>query len=180
MMALAVLALATATPPPQPPLPPAPHTIKAPAVAAPTWLLLAGGQAQVMADFQAAQAKRGSLEGRWRLANAGGIGLYLFQLADPGGLPDPRAARPNARGIEGAWLDLSRKQSPDGVGLLASVRRDQGHLTLTFVEGPARATRTIVLQAVDGAWRGGMTIGQGTAKVSMTREPALGPEPTRP
>jgi hypothetical protein len=180
MMAMAVLALATATLPPRPPLPPAPHMLKAPAVDAPAWLALAGGQAQVMADFQAAQARRGALEGRWRLTDARGDGLYLFQLADPGGLADPRAARPKAPGIEGAWLDLSRKQFSNGAGVLASVRRSQGRLTLTFFEGPSRAARTIILQAADGAWRGGMTTGQETVDVSMTQEPALGPEPTGP
>ncbi len=64
MITLVVLALATgdAAPVPEP----------EPPVAAVTD---AGGAVQVMADFRAAQALRGPLEGRWRIARPDGTAL---------------------------------------------------------------------------------------------------------
>src|SRR5579859_4290776 len=49
-------------------------------------------QAAVQAAYAAAQARRGGLDGRWRLTGADGQPLYIFQFTDPGPSPDPRSS----------------------------------------------------------------------------------------
>jgi hypothetical protein len=154
MIALAALALATAQAPPAPP------------AAAPD---KSGGAAQVMAGFRTAEALRGALDGRWRITSRKGEGLYLIQLADPDGRADPAASAPDTP--EGAWLDLRRAQSMEGVGYLAAAKRVGPSLTLLFFEGQGGA-RTIELRPDSrGRWRGELVADRERSPVVMNREP---------
>jgi hypothetical protein len=160
MIALAALALATAQAPPGPAPQPA-------AQAAPPDNL--GGAVQVIAGFNAAEAERGPLDGRWRVTGRGGEGLYLIQLADPDGRADANATAPGAP--EGAWLDLRRAQSLEGAGYLAAAKREGARLTLVFFEGAGGAL-TIELRADGrGGWRGDLVADRGRSPVAMRREP---------
>jgi hypothetical protein len=166
MIALAVLALAMAdaAPVPEPEPPVAASTDNA------------GGATEVIAAFQAAQAERGSLEGRWRVARPDGAPLYLIELADSGGAPDPRAAAPDAPKLEGAWLDLGRAEALTGAGYLAAAKQTRRRLMLLFFEGRRHAPRVIRLRADgDGGWSGGLlAAGRRSQRVIMTRDPLLG------
>jgi hypothetical protein len=155
MIALVVLALATAAPPTQAP------------AAQPSD---AGGAVRVMSDFRAAVALRGRLEGGWRVIGRRGEGLYLIQLADPDGRPDPGASEPEAPSVEGAWRDLQRASSLDGAGYLAAAKRWGQSLTLLFFEGSD--ARRIELEADGrGRWRGELFAEGATVPVVMRHEP---------
>jgi len=170
MIALALAAALVAAPPPAPPVAPEqPPNAEEPAVP-PTVPPDAGGEAWVMRDFAAAQALRGPLEGRWRLFRTDGRPLYFFQIADPGGKPDPRASRPDAPDVEGAWLDIARSRSPAGIGYLASVRLRQTRLVMLFYE-LRRAANTLTLSAAGpGVWTGVLDGPDGSLKVVMRRD----------
>jgi len=130
----------------------------------------AGGEAEVRAAFDAGQALRGPLEGAWRLNAADGELLYRFQFADPAGLLDPRAAGPDAPGVEGVWLDARRECALDGAGYIASIRARGGLLVLGFSEGRRLAAHTVQLKSGDGRWVGWMRAGRARLAVTMTRD----------
>jgi hypothetical protein len=110
-----------------------------------------GREAAVRAAYAAAQARRGGLDGRWRLEAGDGHALYVFQLSDPGDIPDPRSTNPQTPMIEGAWRDPGR-QGAGGSGFLDSVRRDGAALILRFVDkDPAIVS---LRQRPDGTWSG--------------------------
>jgi hypothetical protein len=173
----AVAAVASAAPPAQSAAPaPAivsgqPATEEGPASGAAAVPSDAGGEAQVRRDFQAAEALRGPLEGRWLVMRADGQPLYLFQLADPGGQPDPRAAAPGAPQIEGAWLDMQRPRASDGEGYIAAVSRGAPRLTIVFYEGGQRSPRSLALaEAGGGAWSGVIVSARERTRVLMRRD----------
>jgi len=167
MILLAVLALAVAEPAPPPPPPTPPAVVDS-----------MGGTAQVLADFEAAQRIRGPLEGRWRVAASGDAPLYLIELADPGGLPDPRAAAPEAAQLEGAWLDLGRVEAPAGAGYLVAAKQTRRGLVLMFYEGRRPQAHTLRLHtAGDDRWRGTLSAGRRRSAVVMTRERLLAASP---
>jgi hypothetical protein len=148
-----------------------PATEEGPASGAPPVPSDAGGEAQVRRDFLAAEALRGPLEGRWLVMRADGRPLYLFQLADPGGQPDPRAAAPGAPQIEGAWLDMQRPRASDGEGYIAAVRRGAPRLTIVFYEGGRRSPRSLALaDAGSGAWTGVLVLAGTPTKIVMRRD----------
>ncbi|HLK26851.1 MAG TPA: hypothetical protein VKT30_19525 [Caulobacteraceae bacterium] len=160
MIALAVLALASADAAPvAEPEPPAAAVDNA------------GGTAEVLADFQQEQGKRGPLEGRWRVTAQDGTPLYLIELADPGGHPDPRSARPEAPRLEGAWLDLGRTEALDGAGYLAAAKSTPRGLVLMFYEGRGRAgARTVHLRLTEDGWRGDLRSRRRRTFVTMNRD----------
>lgn len=160
--ALAALWLAAAAPtdPELQPAPPAPmETPGAPDQAA-----------SVQSAFDAAEAMQGPLDGIWRLTDAGGRTLFIFDLSDPGGPPAPLAASPDHPGVEGAWRDPGRPGKADASGFLGAIRRDGGRLSMRFVEGPDQAEATVDLAlGRDGVWRGALT-GDGPRRaVTMIR-----------
>jgi len=127
-------------------------------------------QAAVRAAFDAAQARRGVLDGRWRLAAGDGRALYIFQFSDPGQIPDPRSSSPNAPVIEGSWLDPGRDKL-DGSGFLSSVQRQGDDLTLSFEPtSDARRGHTVVLRRrPSGDWVGRLESGGASQPVVMSR-----------
>jgi|HubBroStandDraft_4_1064222.scaffolds.fasta_scaffold164134_2 hypothetical protein len=162
-IAIAALALASAEPPETSAQPP-PAAQSAPAQSN------AGGAVQVMADFRAAQAQRGPMEGRWRIVSRRGQALYLIQLADPGGQAGAGATSPAAPVIEGAWCDLRRAESPQGCGYLAAAKRIGRRLTLLFFENDGERTFELAADR-RGRWRGDLVDAGRRTPVVMSREP---------
>jgi hypothetical protein len=153
-LAIAALALISAQPDPQGPSPAppsgAPPTIDSLLDQPP--ISEDARQAAVQGAYAAAQARRGGLDGRWRLEAADGRALYIFQLSDPGPVPDPRSGNPSIPVIEGAWRDPARKGS-GGSGFLDSVQRDGSTLTLRFADGD-RPLAVSLRQRASGDWAG--------------------------
>jgi hypothetical protein len=114
-------------------------------------------QAAVRAAFDAAQARRGQLDGRWRLSAADGHALYIFQFSDPGRSPDPRSSDPSTPVIEGAWSDPRRQGAASNSGFLASVRRDGDGLVVRFADrDPTRPQIVRLSLRPDGGWSGAL------------------------
>lgn len=128
-------------------------------------------QAAVRAAFDAAQARRGGLDGRWRLTADDGRVLYVFQFSDPGQIPDPRSSSPGVPVIEGSWLDPGQDKLPDGSGFLSSAERQHDDLTLSFEPTTdARRGRTVVLhRRPSGDWVGRLEAGGASQPVVMSR-----------
>jgi hypothetical protein len=129
------------------------------------------GETQIRASYQMAEASRGALDGRWRLAGADGGALYLFQFSDSGGAPDPRATTPMAPQVEGAWQDLRLPPNAlNATGMFETVRRDGARLSIVLDEGDPPRTETITLQPAGSAWTGEFVDGATRATVTMTRQ----------
>ena len=127
-------------------------------------------QAAVRAAFDAAQARRGELDGRWRLSTSDGQALYVFQFSDPGRSPDPRSSDPSAPVIEGAWSDPRRGGSGGGSGFLTSVQRDGAGLMVRFTDrDPARPQVVTLRQRADGAWSGALVVGEAASQPVVMR-----------
>jgi len=169
MIALVLAAALAAADQPPPPVSGQPPSSEEPAVP-PQVPPDAGGAAWVMRDFDAAQALRGPLEGRWTLIRADGRPIYLFQLADPGGKPDPRAARPDAPDVEGAWLDIARSRTAAGRGYLASIQLGRTGLVMLFYEGRKAANTLTLSDAGAGVWTGVLDGPDGAIKVVMRKD----------
>ena len=127
-------------------------------------------QAAVRAAFDAAQARRGALDGRWALSAPDGQALYIFQLTDPGQSPDPRSITPQVPVIEGAWRDPRRAGAADGSGFLARVQRDGSALTIRFADRDPAHPQVVTLHLLaDGRWSGALE-GEGPSRpVVMAR-----------
>ena len=93
-------------------------------------------QAAVRAAFDAAQARRGGLDGRWRLSAGDGRVLYIFQFSDPGQSPDPRSITPQAPVIEGAWRDRYATMDLPSEGAIAHEITETGDLAGGFGVSP--------------------------------------------
>jgi hypothetical protein len=124
--------------------------------------------ASVAAAYAAAEALQGPLDGLWRLEDQTGRTLFILSLADPGGAPAPLAEHPDAPEVEGAWRDPGRTGSPDGSGLIESVRLGAGRVRIRM--GPSAEAETLSLTAgADGRWKGEL-VGRGSRRpVTMTR-----------
>jgi hypothetical protein len=127
-------------------------------------------QAAVRAAYDAAQARRGPLDGPWRLSATGGGTLYIFQFSDPGQTPDPRSITPNAPVVEGAWRDPRRGGVPGGSGFLTNVRRDGADLLVRFYDRDPGRAQVVTLHARPGGDWAGVLEGEAPARpVVMTR-----------
>ena len=156
---LAALALLAAQPPASPATPPTTESAPAP----PTIDSLLdqppidedARQAAVRAAYAAAEARRGSLDGRWRLSTPDGQALYIFQFSDPGRSPDPRSISPSVPVVEGAWRDPLRAGAAGSSGFLINVRRDGADLIVRFQDQEPAHPRLVKLhQRPDGVWAG--------------------------
>lgn len=157
-----------APPAPSPPVAPTPPSTAPEPPTAPSDQV---GEAQIRAGFKAAEAARGPLDGRWRLARADGEALFDFQFSDSGGAPDERAASPDTPQIEGAWLDLRRPGALYALGVFASVKRDPDGLSLLFYEGAPPQAQSVTLRSMFGdVWTGELAAGGLRTKVTMTRD----------
>lgn len=123
-------------------------------------------QAAVQAAYAAAQARRGGLDGRWRLTGADGQPLYIFQFTDPGPSPDPRSSSPSVPVIEGAWRDPSRPGAA-GSGFLDSVQRDGEDLVVRFHDQDR--AQVVTLHPRGGGWSGGIEGEAASRPVAMSR-----------
>jgi hypothetical protein len=159
---LAALWLAAA-PPPDPELqtaPPAP--MEAPGAP--------DQAASVQSAFAAAEAMQGPLDGIWRLNDASGRTLFIFDLSDAGGPPAPLAASPDHPGVEGAWRDPNRPGKADASGFMDNIQREGARLSIRFVEGPDQANATVNLAlGRDGVWRGALSGAGPRQAVTMIR-----------
>jgi hypothetical protein len=127
-------------------------------------------EAAVRAAYAAAQARRGGLDGRWRLEARDGRTLYVFQLSDPGFSPDPRSSTPGRPVIEGAWRDPARDGTHQGSGFLSSVERDGAALVVRFVDHNPDCTQDVSLrQRADGVWVGTLEGETASQTVTMRR-----------
>jgi hypothetical protein len=127
-------------------------------------------QAAIQSAYQAAEALQGPLDGLWRLDDAAGHTLFIFDLSDAGGAPAPLAALPDAPGVEGAWRDPARPGAPDASGFIDSVRSDGRWVQIRFVEGVDRRAEVVTLKAVGGArWAGELADSGASRAVVMTR-----------
>ena len=114
--------------------------------------------------YDAAQAQQGALDGAWRLADADGRLLYVFQLSDPGG-DGP---------VEGAWRNPSRLGAVDSSGFLGSVRKEGDRLEIRLARGLFPPT-VMLRPNLAGGWNGEL-IHQGPRRpVVMSRETPTSP-----
>jgi hypothetical protein len=142
----------------------------APAVANPPATPGPDQQVVIRAAYQAAEAMLGPLDGLWRLDDATGRTLFIFDLSDAGGPPAPNAAKPDDPGLEGAWRDPNHAGSPSASGFLDSIRRDDGRLSIRFAESPGASPRRLVLSVgSDGRWTGELAGAGARQAVVMTR-----------
>jgi hypothetical protein len=123
----------------------------------------------IRAAYQAAQNLQGPLDGRWRLTGDNGDPLYVFQLADPGHAPAPRASMPWNPSIEGAWRDLKRPGT-DGSGLLSEVDRQGATVSIRFSRHEGDQPAMVTLHpAADGGWAGELSADGARRAVVMNR-----------
>jgi hypothetical protein len=113
---------------------------------------------RIRASFAAAEGFQGPLDGGWTLAADDGQGLYALQLVD-------RRDR-----LEGVWRDLRRKGAIDASGLVDDIQRQGADLTLKFAVGAGDVPRVATLHgAADGGWRGELSEGGKSRKVTLRR-----------
>ncbi|HTX47863.1 MAG TPA: hypothetical protein VME40_00610 [Caulobacteraceae bacterium] len=94
----------------------------------------------------AAEALQGPLDGSWTLVAASGKALYAFQFVDKPGGQDPP---------EGVWRDLRRPPGPGDIGLIGSMARGPGSLSLGFAAKPGARPVAIELKSGgSGGWSG--------------------------
>ncbi|MBV9995624.1 MAG: hypothetical protein JO127_10460 [Caulobacteraceae bacterium] len=117
--------------------------------------------ARIRASAEAAESLQGPLDGGWTLAGPDGQAIYAFQIVDkPGGL-DP---------LEGVWRDLRRPTMPGDIGLIDTLQRGAGALTISFVLRPGAPTTVIQLRSgADGGWSGELREGGAVTKVTLRR-----------
>lgn len=112
--------------------------------------------ARIRSSFASAQSFQGPLDGGWTLADQYGD-RYALQIVD-------RRDR-----LEAVWRDLRRPGSTEGSGLVDSIQRSGGDLTLKFSE-PKTPDLTLTLrEAGDGRWAGKLVRGGDTFQVTMRR-----------
>ena len=117
--------------------------------------------ARIRASAEAAESLQGPLDGAWTLVGADGKAIYEFQLVDK-----PSGAEPP----EGVWRDLRRPSTPGDMGLVDSLSRAAGSLTMSFVAQAGQTPTLVALKVgADGTWSGRLTEGGQTTTVTMRR-----------
>jgi len=116
--------------------------------------------ARIRASAEAAEALQGPLDGAWTLVTGDGRPLYAFEFVDkPGGL-DP---------VEGVWRDLRRPPAPGDIGLIDTVTRGAGSLSLSFIAHAGDPPVVIDLTNGSGRWVGRLREGPVLLAVMMRR-----------
>jgi hypothetical protein len=112
--------------------------------------------ARIRSSFASAQSFQGSLEGGWTLADSYGD-RYVLQIVD-------RRDR-----LEAVWRDLRRPGSTSGSGLVDSIQRVGGDLTLKFTETQTPDQTLTLREQPDGRWSGKLVRGDATFPVTLRR-----------
>ncbi len=112
--------------------------------------------ARIRSSFASAQSFQGPLDGGWTLADKFGD-RYALQIVD-------RRDR-----LEAVWRDLRRPGSIEGSGLVDSIQRSGGDLTLRFSETQTPALTLTLRQEPDGRWNGKLMRGDETLPVTLRR-----------
>jgi hypothetical protein len=112
--------------------------------------------ARIRSSFASAQSFQGPLDGGWTLADSFGD-RYVLQIVD-------RRDR-----LEAVWRDLRRPGSIEGSGLVDSIQRAGGDLTLKFAETQTPDLTLTLREQADGRWTGKMARGVDTFPVTLRR-----------
>jgi hypothetical protein len=117
--------------------------------------------ARIRASADAAESYQGPLDGSWTLVTPAGQRLYAFQLVDKPGGEAP---------LEGVWRDLRRPAAPGDIGMIDTLTRGAGSLTLGFTAKPGEPAVTVELKSdAAGAWSGDLKEGGTDTPVRMRR-----------
>ena len=115
---------------------------------------------RLRSSFASAQGLLGTLDGAWVLTDAAGRRLFAFQLVDKGSSDGV---------VEGVWRDLRRTPTPTSSGLIGTIRRIGGQLTMTFAASRGGFTTLTLDRSIDGSWGGRISEPSGESAVSMRR-----------
>jgi hypothetical protein len=121
--------------------------------------LALGYDTRIRASSDAAEGLMGPLDGAWVVTGADGKALIVLQLVDPGD---------GSGRLEGAWRDLMTPDGVEPVGLIDSLERGAGDLTIRFQ--PRGAASGVTLQVrpdSSGDWSGQLIDGAQVIPVSM-------------
>lgn len=114
--------------------------------------------ARVRGNYQAAQSRRGALDGAWTVKNDQGVELLVLQLSDQPGAP-----------VEGAWRAAAGRA--EGSGLLDGERTDEGARLRIEQRG---APAVLTLRPSGEEWVGELAADGTSTPVRLTRAPAAG------
>ncbi|WP_394763901.1 hypothetical protein [Phenylobacterium sp.] len=112
--------------------------------------------ARIRASFASAQSFQGPLDGGWTLADRNGD-RYVLQIVD-------RRDR-----LEAVWRDLRRAGAINASGLVDSIQRADGGVTLKFTEAETPDLTLTLRQGADGRWAGKLARGDATFDVTLRR-----------
>jgi hypothetical protein len=112
--------------------------------------------ARLRSSFASAQSFQGPLDGGWTLSDPSGD-RYVLQIVD-------RRDR-----LEAVWRDLRRPGSTEGSGLVDTIQRTGGDLTVKFSEGKTPDLTLTLREESDGRWSGKLVRGDDTFKVTLRR-----------
>ena len=115
---------------------------------------------RLRSSFASAQGLLGTLDGSWVLSDASGRRLFAFQLVDKGSSDGV---------VEGVWRDLRRTPTPTSSGLIGTIHRIGGQLTMSFAASRGGFTTLTLDRSVDGSWGGRISEPSGESAVSMRR-----------
>lgn len=116
---------------------------------------------RLRSSFASAQGLLGTLDGGWVLTDASGRRLFAFQLVDKGSSDGL---------VEGVWRDLRRTPTPTSSGLIGTIQRIGGQLTMSFAASRGGFTTLTLNRGIDGSWGGRLSEPAGESAVSMRRE----------
>ncbi len=116
---------------------------------------------RIRASADAAERYQGPLDGAWTLVSTMGEKLYAFQLVDKPGGQSP---------LEGVWRDLRHPATAGDIGMIDTLTRGPGSLSLGFVARPGDPPVTIDLKSdAAGFWYGDLRQGGADLQVRMRR-----------
>jgi hypothetical protein len=116
---------------------------------------------RIRASADAAERYQGPLDGPWTLVSTAGEKLYAFQLVDKPGGQSP---------LEGVWRDLRHPSTAGDIGMIDTLTRGPGSLTLAFAARPGEPPVTIELKSdAAGFWYGDLRQGGAHLQVRMRR-----------
>ncbi|MCC7267570.1 MAG: hypothetical protein IT546_09565, partial [Caulobacteraceae bacterium] len=115
---------------------------------------------RLRSSFASAQGLLGALDGGWTLTDASGRRLFAFQLVDKGASDGL---------IEGVWRDLRRTPTPASSGLIGTIHRIGGQLTMSFAASRGGFTTVTLGRSIDGSWGGRLSEPAGESAVTLRR-----------